>query len=258
MLRQEHPYPCFCTKKSSSSDSQIKRNEKDLPKSRSTLRFSSLVVGSGLSSNDCWQSWSSLKYRQAFIVYRIQFSSVEYFQCPVYSGQSCISCFLAILGDGRKLFIKSDQILIIFSLLIDEKRRKKRIIPKLPTSKPASIGVSARILLASGLPLIDARAPLTTNIRLATKCNYRNTVASYRNFYKQFCFFYRFKTSFNLNRRLSVFSCYSHRHKSILSAMASEVRDDLHLTSTGKGHYYRSPHGFPPQGFRVSFSLIFL
>lgn len=40
--------------------------------------------------------------------------------------------------------------------------------------------------------------------------------------------------------------------------MASEVRDDLHLTSTGKGHYYRSPHGFPPQGFRVSFSLIFL
>lgn len=159
-------------------------------------------------------------------------------------------------GHGGKLFIKSVQILIIFSLLIDEKRRKKRIIPKLPTSKPASIGVSARILLASGLPLIDARAPLTTNIRLATKCNYCNTVASYRNFYKQFCFFYRFKTSFNLNRRLSVFSCYSHRHKSILSAMASEVRDDLHLTSTGKGHYYRSPHGFPPQGFRVSFSLM--
>lgn len=93
-------------------------------------------------------------------------------------------------GHGGKLFIKSVQILIIFSLLIDEKRRKKRIIPKLPTSKPASIGVSARIPLASGLPLIDARAPLTTNIRLATKCNYRNTVASYRNFYKQFCFFF--------------------------------------------------------------------
>lgn len=93
-------------------------------------------------------------------------------------------------GHGGKLFIKIVQILIIFSLLIDEKRRKKRIIPKLPTSKPASIGVSARILLASGLPLIDARAPLTTNIRLATKCNYCNTVASYRNFYKQFCFFF--------------------------------------------------------------------
>ncbi|XP_020603844.1 uncharacterized protein LOC110042817 [Orbicella faveolata] len=32
--------------------------------------------------------------------------------------------------------------------------------------------------------------------------------------------------------------------------MSSEVRDDLHQTSTGKGHYYRSPHDFPPQGFR--------
>lgn len=39
--------------------------------------------------------------------------------------------FLAILGDGGKLFIKSFQILIIFSLLIDEKRRKKTNYPKI-------------------------------------------------------------------------------------------------------------------------------
>ena len=162
-------------------------------------------------------------------------------------------------GHGGKLFIKIVQILIIFSLLIDEKRRKKRIIPKLPTSKPASIGVSARILLASGLPLVDARAlPWQPTFDWQQSAIIVTRLRPTEIFTNNSVFFYRFKTSFNLNRRLSVFSCYSHRHKSILSAMASEVRDDLHLTSTGKGHYYRSPHGFPPQGFRVSFSLIFL
>lgn len=38
--------------------------------------------------------------------------------------------------------------------------------------------------------------------------------------------------------------------------MTSELRNDLNLTSTGKAHYYQSAHGFPPDGFRVSYSLL--
>ena len=93
-------------------------------------------------------------------------------------------------GHGGKLFMKSVQILTIFSLLIDEKRRKKTNYPKITDvqtrfhrcQRPYSF--SQRITTNR-----RARAPLTTNIRLATKWNYRNAVASYRNFYKQFCFF---------------------------------------------------------------------
>lgn len=93
-------------------------------------------------------------------------------------------------GHGGKLFIKSVQILIIFSLFIDEKRRKKTNYPKI-TDVQTRFHRCQRPYSFSQRTTTNrrARAPLTTNIRLATKCNYRNTVASYRNFYKQFCFF---------------------------------------------------------------------
>lgn len=193
MLRQEHPYPCFCTKKSSSSDSQIKRKCKRLTKE-------SIHIAIFFSSCGLWPVFERLLAQLVFTQISPGIHCIQnpVFLCRIFLVSSLLRSILHFVffwqfqvmgGHGGKLFIKSVQILIIFSLLIDEKRRKKRIIPKLPTSKPASIGVSARILLASGLPLIDARAPLTTNIRLATKCNYCNTVASYRNFYKQFCFF---------------------------------------------------------------------
>ena len=40
--------------------------------------------------------------------------------------------------------------------------------------------------------------------------------------------------------------------------MTSELRKDLNLTSTGKAHYYQSAHGFPPDGFRVSYNLCWI
>ena len=162
MLRQEHPYPCFCTKKSSSSDSQIKRKCKRLTKE-------SIHIAIFFSSCGLWPVFKRLLAQLVFtqISPGIHCRQNPVFLCRIFLVSSLLRSILHFVifwqfqvmgGHGGKLFIKIVQILIIFSLLIDEKRRKKRIIPKLPTSKPASIGVSARILLASGLPLVDARA----------------------------------------------------------------------------------------------------
>ena len=98
--------------------------------------------------------------------------------------------FLAILGDGGKLFIKSFQILIIFRLLIDEKRRKKTNYPKITDvqtrfhrcRRPYSF--SQRITTNRRARSLDNQHSIGNKVQY-----YRNTVASYRNFYKQFCFF---------------------------------------------------------------------
>lgn len=89
-------------------------------------------------------------------------------------------------GHGGKLFIKSVQILIIFSLLIDEKRRKKTNYPKI-TDVQTGFHRCRRPYSFSQRITTNRRARSLDNQHSIG--NYRNTVASYRNFYKQFCFF---------------------------------------------------------------------